>query len=179
MNTGLTVRPETWLLTDDAALHSRMVQRIRRRYAAQMHLLADGAPLRAGMQTAFTALQATAGRDVWVPALWLLEMGNLLLSAHRRKRITGEKRHELAIAAGALASIRHLKTSQIERARHQERVSTLKARLAGLRLPVMDNPSHIVPISVGDPVHCKAVTDTLLTGQDGIAAHPFRACLGR
>lgn len=48
------------------------------------------------------ALQATAGRDVWVPALWLLEMGNLLLSAHRRKRITGEKRHELAIAAGAL-----------------------------------------------------------------------------
>lgn len=48
------------------------------------------------------ALQATATLDVWVPALWLLEIGNLLLSAQRRKRITAEKRRELAAAAGAL-----------------------------------------------------------------------------
>jgi 5-aminolevulinate synthase len=67
-----------------------------------------------------------------------------------------------AIAAGALASIRHLKTSTFERARHQERVRTLKAALKAKRLPVMDNPSHIVPVMVGCPVHCKAVTDTLL-----------------
>ena len=68
-----------------------------------------------------------------------------------------------AIAAGALASIRHLKRSEIERARHKERVKTVKRLMADARLPVMENPSHIVPVMVGDPVHCKAVTDTLLT----------------
>jgi 5-aminolevulinate synthase len=68
-----------------------------------------------------------------------------------------------AIAAGALASIRHLKRSEIERARLKERVAKLKGLMAEARLPVMDNPSHIVPVMVGDPVHCKAVTDTLLT----------------
>ena len=67
-----------------------------------------------------------------------------------------------AIVAGALASIRHLKTSTLERARHQERVRTLKGALKAKRLPVMDNPSHIVPVMVGCPVHCKAVTDALL-----------------
>ncbi len=68
-----------------------------------------------------------------------------------------------AIAAGALASIRHLKRSEIERARLKERVRTVKGLMAEARLPVMENPSHIVPVMVGDPVHCKAVTDTLLT----------------
>jgi 5-aminolevulinate synthase len=67
-----------------------------------------------------------------------------------------------AVAAGALASIRHLKRSEIERARHKERVKTVKRLMAEARLPVMENPSHIVPVMVGDPVHCKAVTDTLL-----------------
>ena len=48
------------------------------------------------------ALQATATHNVWVPALWLLEVGNLLLRAQRRKRITAEKRRELAAAASVL-----------------------------------------------------------------------------
>jgi predicted nucleic acid-binding protein len=47
-------------------------------------------------------LQATATQDVWVPALWLLEIGNLLLRAQRRKRITADKRAELAGFASAL-----------------------------------------------------------------------------
>ncbi|MEM1307607.1 MAG: 5-aminolevulinate synthase, partial [Pseudomonadota bacterium] len=67
-----------------------------------------------------------------------------------------------AVAAGALASIRHLKVSELERRRHQERARTVKARLAEAGIPVMDNPSHIVPVQVGNPVHCKAVTDALL-----------------
>jgi len=67
-----------------------------------------------------------------------------------------------AIVAGALASIRHLKVSNVERMRIQERVLTLKTQLIDAGMPVMDNPSHIVPVMVGDPVHCKAVTDTLL-----------------
>jgi 5-aminolevulinate synthase len=68
-----------------------------------------------------------------------------------------------AIAAGAVASIRHLKTSRAERNRHQERVRTLKGRLLAAGLPVIDNPSHIVPILVGDPVLTKRLTDALLT----------------
>ena len=77
-----------------------------------------------------------------------------------------------AIVAGALASIRHLKTSALERARHQERAATLKAPLKAKRLPVMDNPSHIVPVMVGCPVHCKAVTDALLR-RYGIYVQPI------
>lgn len=48
------------------------------------------------------ALQATTTQAVWVPSLWLLEVGNLLLSAQRRKRITADKRRELAAAASEL-----------------------------------------------------------------------------
>jgi 5-aminolevulinate synthase len=77
-----------------------------------------------------------------------------------------------AIAAGALASIRHLKMSGAERAKLQERTQTLKRRLAEARLPVMDNQSHIVPVMVGDPVHCKAVTDMLLQ-RYGIYVQPI------
>jgi 5-aminolevulinate synthase len=67
-----------------------------------------------------------------------------------------------AVVAGALASVRHLKISQIERARHQERARTLKKKLAALGLPLMNNASHIVPVFVGDPVRCKALSDVLL-----------------
>ncbi len=67
-----------------------------------------------------------------------------------------------AIVAGALASVRHLKVSQIERERHQERARTLKRRMKEAGLPVMDNPSHIVPVMVGDPVLCKNLTDALM-----------------
>ena len=67
-----------------------------------------------------------------------------------------------AIAAGALASIRHLKVSRTERERQQDRVRALKARMKVTGLPVMDNPSHIVPLLVGDPVLTKRITDALL-----------------
>src|SRR5215813_11241224 len=67
-----------------------------------------------------------------------------------------------ALAAGALASIRHLKTSQVERERHQERVATVKRCLTEVGLPVIPSPSHIVPIMVGDATLCKAVCDELL-----------------
>jgi 5-aminolevulinate synthase len=50
----------------------------------------------------------------------------------------------------------------MERARLHERAQTLKRRLSDAGLPLVANASHIVPVTVGDPVHCKAVTDTLL-----------------
>lgn len=77
-----------------------------------------------------------------------------------------------AIAAGALASVRHLKQSQVERDRHQERAATLKVRLQDAGLPVMPSESHIVPVLVGDPVRCKQVTD-LLMGRFGIYVQPI------
>ncbi|WP_018698866.1 5-aminolevulinate synthase [Amorphus coralli] len=66
------------------------------------------------------------------------------------------------VAAGAAASIRHLKTSQVERARHQENVRKVRARLDAIGIPYMPNPSHIVPVMVGDPVKCKWISDILL-----------------
>jgi 5-aminolevulinate synthase len=76
------------------------------------------------------------------------------------------------IAAGALASVRHLKTSQEERTRHQERAALLKERLVNEDLPVIHTPSHIVPVLVGDPVQCKDLTDALLN-RFGIYVQPI------
>jgi 5-aminolevulinate synthase len=76
------------------------------------------------------------------------------------------------IAAGALASIRHLKSSTVERERHQERANTLKRRLVAADLPVISGPSHIVPVLVSDPVRCKALSDVLLT-RHGIYVQPI------
>ncbi len=67
-----------------------------------------------------------------------------------------------ALAAGALASIRHLKSSGAERARQQQRAARLKSRLAEAGLPVMASPSHIVPVMVGDAGLCKTAADALL-----------------
>ncbi len=67
-----------------------------------------------------------------------------------------------AIAAGALASIRHLKESQLERARHQNRVARLRKDLKKIGIPCLENESHIIPVMVGDPVKCKMLSDWLL-----------------
>lgn len=76
------------------------------------------------------------------------------------------------LAAGALASIRHLKSSSVERDCQQERAAKLKLMLKAANLPVMDSVSHIVPLFVGDPVQCKEVTDTLLN-EYGIYVQPI------
>jgi 5-aminolevulinate synthase len=70
------------------------------------------------------------------------------------------------VAAGALASVRHLKHSHIERQQQRERVYAVRQQLKAAGLPVMDNPSHIVPIPIGDPVRCKQITDLLLSEHD-------------
>ena len=67
-----------------------------------------------------------------------------------------------AIAAGALASIQHLKASPFERARHQDRVRKLRAALDRSGIPHLDNPSHIVPVMVKDAAKCKWISDLLL-----------------
>ncbi len=77
-----------------------------------------------------------------------------------------------AIAAGALASLRHLKANNEIRVRHQERAAALKRRLAEAGLPVMDSQSHIVPVMVGDPVLCKRASDELMA-RHGIYVQPI------
>ncbi|MEM7042831.1 MAG: 5-aminolevulinate synthase [Pseudomonadota bacterium] len=78
-----------------------------------------------------------------------------------------------AVVGGALASVRHLREQgEPIRTQHQERAATLKHRLKAAGLPVMDNPSHIVPVWVGDPVLCKRASDMLLD-QHGIYIQPI------
>ena len=77
-----------------------------------------------------------------------------------------------AVAAGARASIRHVKTADALRRRHQERARALKTRLQAARLPLMPSPSHIVPVFVGDAARCKQVTDALME-RHGIYVQPI------
>ncbi len=77
-----------------------------------------------------------------------------------------------AVAAGAAASVRHLKGDQALRDLHQSKARILKLRLRGLGLPITDHGSHIVPVHVGDPVHCKMLSDMLLD-QFGIYVQPI------
>jgi 5-aminolevulinate synthase len=67
-----------------------------------------------------------------------------------------------ALTAGALASVRHLKSSNVERERLQNRAARVKRLASETGLPLIDSPSHIVPIVVGDASLCKAVSDELL-----------------
>ena len=66
------------------------------------------------------------------------------------------------VAAGALASVRHLKASQVEREQQQERAARLKRMLADAGLPVVQSTSHIVPLMVGDARRCKQASDALM-----------------
>jgi 5-aminolevulinate synthase len=77
-----------------------------------------------------------------------------------------------AVCAAATAAIRHLKTSQWERERHQERAARTKAVLAAAALPVMTSPTHIVPVFVGDPERCKQASDLLLS-EHGVYIQPI------
>lgn len=77
-----------------------------------------------------------------------------------------------SVAAGATASVRHLKQSMSERDAHQTRVAAVRARLDAIGLPHIGNPSHIIPVMVGDPVKCRFISDRLLADH-GIYIQPI------
>ena len=77
-----------------------------------------------------------------------------------------------ALAAGAAASIRYLKAHDEVRQAHQARAAALKTKLMQAGLPVMPSVSHIVPVLVGDAVHCKMISDILLADH-GVYVQPI------
>jgi 5-aminolevulinate synthase len=77
-----------------------------------------------------------------------------------------------SVCAAATAAIRHLKVSNWERERHQDRAARTKAVLTAAALPVMSSPTHIVPVFVGDPERCKQASDLLLA-EHGIYIQPI------
>ena len=77
-----------------------------------------------------------------------------------------------AVAAGALASVRHLRRSDAERLRQADRVARLRRGLDAAGVPHLDNPSHIVPVMVGDAVVCKQISDRLMD-QHAIYVQPI------
>ncbi|WP_420412130.1 5-aminolevulinate synthase [Roseibium sp.] len=77
-----------------------------------------------------------------------------------------------AVAAAATASIRHLKECSVEREQQKAIVATVRKRLDNHGIPHTPNPSHIIPVIVGNPAKCKFLSDTLLT-EFGIYIQPF------
>lgn len=77
-----------------------------------------------------------------------------------------------AVAAGAAASIRHLKNSDEEREQQRERVETVRRKLDMLGIPHLPNPSHIIPVMVGDAKKCKMISDWLMDNH-GIYVQPI------
>ncbi len=77
-----------------------------------------------------------------------------------------------AVAAGACASIKHLKDSNAERDRQKERVAKVRGALDRMGIPHLDNPSHIIPVMVGDAHKCKFISDWLMD-HHGIYVQPI------
>jgi len=76
------------------------------------------------------------------------------------------------LVAGALASVRHLKASSVERDAQQASAATLKTMMRDAGLPVMESTTHIVPLMVGDPVRAKRASDILLA-EYGVYVQPI------
>ncbi|KJZ20955.1 5-aminolevulinate synthase [Loktanella sp. S4079] len=77
-----------------------------------------------------------------------------------------------AVAAGAAASVAHLKSDDTLRLQHQTQAKILKLRLKGMGLPIIDHGTHIVPLIVGNPIHTKKLSDMLLS-EFGIYVQPI------
>lgn len=77
-----------------------------------------------------------------------------------------------AVAAGALAAVRHLKTNDLLRHQHRNQVAKLRAKLDEVGIPHLRNPGHVVPVLVKDPVKCKMISDYLID-RYGLYAQPI------
>ena len=122
-----------------------------------------GVAAREGVMDRVTVIQGTLAKAFGVVGGYIA--GSAALVDFIRSHATGfifTSAMPPAVAAGALASVRYLKTSEVERRRQRTLAERLKRMLGEAGLPVMPNESHIVPVLIGNPVRCKQVTDELL-----------------
>ena len=132
-----------------------------------------GVAEREGVMSRLTVIQATLGKAIGTMGGYIA--GSAALVDAVRSAAPGfifTTALPPVIAAGALASLRHLRRTPDLRERHQASVARLKGLLAQAGLPLMPSESHVVPVLVGDPVLCKSASDELLTGH-GIYVQPI------
>ncbi|MBL4666051.1 MAG: 5-aminolevulinate synthase [Sneathiella sp.] len=118
---------------------------------------------REGLMDRIDILEGTLGKAFGVVGGFITSSANIVDSI--RSYATGfifTTTLPPVVGAGALASVKHLKTSQTERNAHQERAATLKRMLKEAGLPVLETPTHIVPVMVYDAALCKQASDMLL-----------------
>ena len=128
---------------------------------------------REGLMDRITVIEGTLGKAIGVVGGYIT--GSAALCDFVRSFASGfifTTALPPAVAAGAAASIRHLKNSQFERMRHKDRVAKLRKRLDQAGVPYMANQSHIVPVMVGDAKKCKWISDILMA-QHGIYIQPI------
>ncbi|MDI7862511.1 5-aminolevulinate synthase [Rhizobiaceae bacterium n13] len=126
-----------------------------------------GVAEREGLMDRITIIEATLGKAFGVMGGYIA--GSAALCDFIRSFASGfifTTALPPTLAAGATAAIQHLKMSGFERARHQEQVRKLRAMLDARGIPHMPNPSHIVPVIVGDAAKCKWISDILLDNYD-------------
>ncbi|KAI8388821.1 pyridoxal phosphate-dependent transferase [Radiomyces spectabilis] len=68
-----------------------------------------------------------------------------------------------SVVSGALESVKYLKQSTIERQMQQMNTRLVKSQLSDIGIPVIPNPSHIVPVLLGDAAAAKLASDELLS----------------
>ncbi|MEM6463708.1 MAG: 5-aminolevulinate synthase [Pseudomonadota bacterium] len=122
-----------------------------------------GVAEREGLMDRLTVIEGTLGKAIGVMGGYIAASANLC--DFIRSFASGfifTTALPPSLAAGAAASIRHLKASSFERERQKRQVAKVRAALDACNIPHLRNPSHIVPVMVKDPVKCKMISDILL-----------------
>ena len=132
-----------------------------------------GVAEREGLMDRITLIEGTLGKAYGVVGGYIT--GSALLCDFIRSFASGfifTTALPPAVAAAAQASIAHLKQSSVERDAQRAQVAKLRKMLDRAGIPHLDNPSHIIPVMIKDPVKCRQLSDILMD-QFGIYVQPI------